>query len=180
MPPSPANLIALPSALPDSASRISGRRRRRSRARSRARRRICSGSSTRMAIGAASSSSIARSAPISCSSCIGWARWTMALQQRCVRHILKRQLRGWRLEYLLRRAERGERLGQSLLRAEARRPFRRSALHAGSARQHSAPRRHPADEHLQQALSGAARAISLAISALHSGGDDSAAELVAV
>ena len=100
------------------------------------------------------------------------------LQRRCVRHILKRQLPdgGWNIYYG----------GPSEINACVKAYFAlklagpqpRSALHAGSARQHPAPRRHPADEHLQQALPRVARAIPLEISADHSGGDDPAAELV--
>ncbi len=61
---------------PDAAQLDIRQTMRRSRARLRARRRICCGNSSRTAIGAASCWSIARFAPISSSSCIGWAKWT--------------------------------------------------------------------------------------------------------
>ncbi len=70
-----------------------------------------------------------------------------------------------RLEYLRRRPERGERVGEGLLRAQARRPLA-DAPWMREARAHDpAPRRHPADEHLREALPRAARAVSVEISA---------------
>src|SRR6266446_3751085 len=86
----------------------------------------------------------------------------------------------WRLEYLFRRPERDQRFGQRLFRAEAGWLFAGFAVHAQSAREHSASRRHPADEYVQQALSRAARPISVEISADHSSGNDFAAELGAI
>ncbi len=54
-----------------------------------------------MVIGAASCWSIARFAPITCSSCTGSGEVDDKLQERCVRHILKRQLPdgGWNIYY---------------------------------------------------------------------------------
>ena len=102
------------------------------------------------------------------------------LQDRCVRHILKRQLRdgGWNIYYSGPSEINASR--KSILRFETRGSLPRCAVHARSARQHHAPRRYSAHEHLQQTLPRVARSISLAISADDSGGNDSAAAMVAV
>ena len=80
------------------------------------------------------------------------------------------------MEYLSWRSERNQRLRESIFRIETRRLFGGRAVHAGSAREHHASRRHSADEHLQQALSCAARPISVEISADDPRGDGAAAE----
>ena len=83
-------------------SSISRRHDARDRERDRAaRRRIYSGSNSQTDIGAANCWSIARSAPTTSSSCIGSGEVDERLQERCVRHILKRQLPdgGWNIYY---------------------------------------------------------------------------------
>ncbi len=102
------------------------------------------------------------------------------LQESCVRHILKRQLPdgGWNIYYG----------GPSEINASVKAYF--ALKLAGyspdlpfmqrSAREHPAAGRHPADEHLQQALSRAARAVPVEISADDSGRNGSAAELGSV
>ena len=82
------------------------------------------------------------------------------LQEKCVRHIRKMQLARRRLEHLSRRPERDQRVRQGVLRAQAGRAQPAGPVDDRGAREHPAPGRHPAHEHLRQALPGVARASS--------------------
>src|SRR5437899_5277052 len=87
---------------------------------------------------------------------------------------------GWRLEYLSWRPERDQRVGQSIFCAETRQLFGGRSVYARGACQHHAPRRHSADEHLQQTLSGAPGPVPVEISADDSCGNGSPAKLGAI
>src|ERR1700756_3590046 len=70
---------------------------------------------------------------------------------------------GRRLEYLSGRSQRDQRIDQGLFCSETRWLFCGRAVYAGSARDDYAPRRYPANEHLQQTLPGIAGAVSVEI-----------------
>src|SRR5213080_4690903 len=74
---------------------------------------------------------------------------------------------GWRLEYFSRRSERDQRVGQGLFCTETRELFCGRAVYAVGAGDHYAPRRYPADEHVQQTLPRAAGPVSVEIFAGH-------------
>src|SRR5687767_14517749 len=84
----------------------------------------------------------------------------------------------WRLEHLRRRTERDQCDGQSLLCVETRGTCADAALHAGSPRGGAAPGRYSADEYLLEALSRAARAVSVGPSPHGAAGDDPISALV--
>ena len=131
-----------------------------------------------MAIGAASSWSIARSAPISSSSCLGWAKWTMP-PTASVRHILKRQLPdgGWNIYY--GGAERSDAsvkayFALKLAGHTADRPSWQEA------REHPAPRRHSRMNTFSQLYLARCCPFPVAISAFLPVEMNPAAEMVAL
>ena len=146
--------------------------------RSRARRTISSGNNSPTAIGVGElmvDSTL-------CSDYVLFMHWLgevdETLQQRCVRHILKRQLPdgGWNIYYggpSEMNASVKAYFALKLAGHSAESPFMQEAR-ANILRLGGIPRMNT----YQQALPGVARAIPLEISAVHSGGDGPAAQLV--
>ena len=85
---------------------------------------------------------------------------------------------GRRLEHLLRRPGRGERHHQGLSRAKTGRRAGHRSAHAARARSGPEPRRRAADEHVLQALPGAARPVPVGIRADHSVRGDAHRQMV--